>query len=97
MATNKLIAIREFCKHHDISTEFIFELYQHDMVELVKVKRTDYIPSGCLHKLEKIIRLHHDLDIIVPGIQTVLHLLSTIEKQENEIKKLRNKLEFHVS
>ena len=97
MATQKLVAVKEFCLHHNISNDFIIELYQNEIIELVTVKRTRFIPEKNLHTLEKIIRLHNDLEINLEGIQTILHLLSALEKKEAQLSTLRNQLEFFTT
>jgi hypothetical protein len=45
-----------------------------------------------MHKLEKFVRLHYDLDINLEGIETINYLLERIEEMQKEIVNLRNKL-----
>ena len=96
MAAQKLIAIKEFCLHHHISKDFIHELHQFEMIELVTVKRSRFIAEKNLHTLEKIVRLHNELQVNIEGIQTILHLLTSLEKKEAELYTLRNQLEFYT-
>ncbi|MEO6490585.1 MAG: chaperone modulator CbpM [Ferruginibacter sp.] len=96
MAAEKLIAVKEFCVHHNIDTEFVFDLHRNELIELVTIKRSRYIPERALHSVEKIIRLHNELEINIEGIQTILHLLSSLEQKENELRSLRNQLEFYI-
>jgi chaperone modulatory protein CbpM len=97
MATQKLIAVKEFCTYHNISTELIHELHRNEIIELVMVKRTSYITEKNLPHFEKAVRLYNDLHVNIEGIQTILHLLSSIEKKEAEITKLRNLLDFYTN
>ena len=97
MAARKLIAVKEFCTLHKVRYEFISELHRNDMIELVMVKKTGYIPHKYLSDLEKMVRLYNDLHINIEGIQTILHLLSRLEDKETELKNLRNQLEFYSS
>jgi chaperone modulatory protein CbpM len=96
MATKKMIAVKEFCSHHNISVEFVEELYFNEMIELEKVKRKSFIAEKDLQHLEKAVRLHNELHINIEGIQTILHLLSSLEKKEAELKTLRNQLAFYM-
>ena len=96
MAAHKLIAVKEFCAYHNISTELVFELYRNEVIDLVMVKRTGYIEEKNLCHFEKAIRLYNDLHVNIEGIQTILHLLTHIEKKEAEITRLRNQLEFYT-
>lgn len=97
MATQKLVAVKEFCLHHNITPQFIQDLHRNEIIELVMVKRTSFIPEKKLHALEKIVRLYNDLHINIEGIQTVLQLLSSLEKKEAELNELKNRLEFYIS
>ena len=97
MAAKKLIAVKEFCAYHHISTELVHELYRNEVIELVMIKRTGYIAEKNLSHFEKVVRLYNDLQVNIEGIQTILHLLTHIEKKEAEITRLRNQLHFYTS
>ena len=92
----KLIAIKEFCLHHNLSNEFINELYHNDIIEFITIKRTRFIEAKNLPALEKVVRLYNDLRINIEGIHTILHLLSALEKKEAELHNLRNALSFYT-
>ncbi|MEO8772032.1 MAG: chaperone modulator CbpM [Ferruginibacter sp.] len=96
MPVQKLFAIKEFCLHHNVSNDFINELHHNEIIELITVKRTRFIAEKNLHTLEKIVRLHNDLQVNIEGIETILHLLASLEKKETEIYTLRNQLEFYT-
>jgi hypothetical protein len=97
MATQKMIALKDFCRHHQISPDFMLELHRSDVIELVLVKRSRFIAEKQLHTVEKIARLYNDLHINnIEGIQTILHLLSTLERKEAELNRLRNQLAFYL-
>jgi hypothetical protein len=95
MATQKLIAIKEFCVHHQIPADLILQMEQFEMVELVWIKRTGYIPAKSLSGLEQILRIYQDLQINLEGIQAVLHLLDKLEEKEAALQKLRDQLMFY--
>ena len=96
MAKQKLVAVKQFCTLHQISIEFIQELHRNEVIELVMVKRTGFIAEKNLHTVERAVRLYHDLHINIEGIQTILHLLSSLEKKEAELNTLRNQLAFYL-
>jgi len=95
LATKKLIAVKEFCLHHRISSDFIFELHRNEMVELVTIKRTSYIAEKNLHDIERMTRLYNELQVNIEGIQTIFHLLTRIEKKDAELQALRDQLAFY--
>ncbi|MGH2565106.1 MAG: chaperone modulator CbpM, partial [Ginsengibacter sp.] len=75
---------------HDIEYSFISSLEDSGLISVTSVKRSSFINSNDLHKLEKFVRLHYDLDINIEGIETINYLLEKIEAMQKEIMKLKN-------
>ncbi|MBS1743652.1 MAG: hypothetical protein JST81_11515 [Bacteroidetes bacterium] len=95
MAAKRMIAVKEFCTHHNLETDFIKQLQHHDLIEMVMVKRTGYIVEKNLPIAEKAARLHNELNVNIEGIHAIFQLLSLVEKKEQEIIQLRRELEFY--
>ena len=95
MPVTKLIALKTFCLQHDIPADFILELHQHEIIQLVVEKRNRFIPIKQLQELERIVRIYRDLQLDINGIQTVLHLVNRLEEKDAEIMSLRNQLSFY--
>ncbi|MDE3740847.1 chaperone modulator CbpM [Maribacter polysaccharolyticus] len=89
------IAVSEFCASHGISSEFILELHEYGLIEIIEEKDAHYLLYTELPKAEKIIRLYSDLDINLEGIEVIHDLLDRIERMQNEIISLKNKLRFY--
>ena len=87
-----LIAAEEFCQHYNIEYSFINSLQQHGLIEVTTIRETGYLPSAQLPVLEKLIRLHNDLEINLEGIEAINYLLQRIEDMQHEIITLKNKL-----
>ncbi len=92
MKTEDLIPAKDFCIHHNIEYSFISTLHNSGLIHVTSIKRSSFIHTDELHKLEKFVRLHYDLDINVEGIETINHLLDKIEDMQREIVELRNGL-----
>jgi|TARA_R100001369_G_scaffold92209_1_gene136155 hypothetical protein len=71
------------------------ELYEYGLVDVVVKEDTHYLPIQQLPKAEKILRLHSDLDINLEGIAVITRLLKRMEKMQNEITQLKNKLDLY--
>jgi chaperone modulatory protein CbpM len=95
MQTENLIAIHEFCINHNIEISFISSLQQYGLIETTSIEGNDFIDAGQLQQLEKIIRLHYELDINIEGIESITHLLQRIESLQHEIITLRNRLHLY--
>jgi hypothetical protein len=48
-----------------------------------------------LGRLEKIVRLHFELDINLEGIETIAHLLERMEGMQEKIVQLTNRLKAY--
>ena len=90
--TKGLIAAREFCTYHQVEYTFISSLGEAGLVEIQLVEQQPYIPETELQKLERMIRLHNELEINVAGIEAITHLLQRMEDIQEEIRTLRNRL-----
>ncbi len=91
MATKHLIATTDICMYHHVEYTFITSLKEAGLLELTLIDETSYIPESELQKLERMIRLHHDLEINIAGIEAITHLLERIEKMQEEMRILRNR------
>jgi hypothetical protein len=65
------------------------------MIEITTIEETNYIHESQLQELERIVRLHFELDINLEGIETINHLLQQINYMQDEITALRNRLRLY--
>lgn len=89
------IEVNEFCVSHGVSTQFMFELHEFGLIEIIQKKDIQYFSNKELPKAEKIIRLYSDLDINLEGIEVIHDLLERIERMQGEILALKNKLRVY--
>ncbi len=92
MEPEELIPAKDFCIHHNIEYSFIDTLHNSGLIGITTVHQSSYILPDELHKLEKFVRLHYDLDINVEGIETISYLLEKIENMQKEIAKLNSSI-----
>jgi hypothetical protein len=95
METELLIALDEFCTVHNIEISFIYSLQESGLIEIIKIRDTNFIEADHLHQLEKFVRLYYELDINLEGIETINYLLERISSMQDEINSLRNKLRVY--
>jgi chaperone modulatory protein CbpM len=94
MNSKDFILIEQFCVHHGIEATFISSLQQHGMIEIVLIEEKEYFSTEQLSYIEKIIRLHGDLNINLEGIDAILNLLHQIDDLKSQLLANRNKLDF---
>jgi chaperone modulatory protein CbpM len=87
-----MVLASEFCVHHSIELSFITALKENALIEIVLVDDQMFLPTSQLTRLEKIVRLHFELDINLEGIETIIHLLDRIQIMQEDITRLSNRL-----
>src|SRR3954466_10392759 len=95
MEDDQLIPLEIFCVHHEIDFSLIHSLEQYGLIEIVKIKETGFIPESRIHELEKLIRLHNELEINFEGIEAITHLLQRVKDLQQEIHALKNRLSIY--
>ena len=89
------IAANRFCIHHQVEYSFLEALQQHGLIEIVIIEEGPCIHEESLPILEKMVRMHYDLDINIEGIETINHLLEQIQHMQEKINSLQNKLSLY--
>lgn len=95
MQTKKLTAVDVFCVNHSIDISFISSLQETGLIDIIIINKINYISTDQLQHLEKIIRFYYELDINIEGIESINHLLQSINSLHDEIRMLKNKLRFY--
>jgi chaperone modulatory protein CbpM len=93
MTKTHLIATSEICKYHEVEYTFIHSLAEAGLLHITVVNQTPYITESDLQKLERMIRMHHELEINIAGIEAISHLLQRIEQMQEEMRLLRNRFQ----
>jgi len=91
----QLVPAQEFCSHHQVEMNFIYSLREYGLIEVISNEGNDYLSLDRLKELERIVRLHYDLNVNVEGIDVILHLLNQLEAAQHETHELRNQLKLY--
>ena len=95
METTQLISITQFCTNYNVPVSFINALEAYELVEITISESDNYLQTNQLNDVEKMMRLHYDLDINFEGIDAIYNLLKQVESLKAEITTLKNKLNFY--
>lgn len=95
MDVNELIAVKTFCEIHHIEVSFVTTLTDLSLIEIVHVEGDVFVPGHQLPELEKLARLHKELNINPEGLDAVLHLLSKVRLMQLEIDTLKKRLKLY--
>ncbi|MBC5835203.1 hypothetical protein G6N05_11220 [Flavobacterium sp. F372] len=92
METQELIIVDVFCQEYQIEINLINDLESFGLIETIVHNENKYLDKNQLVYVEKIIRLHNDLNINKEGIEIILDLLEKEKQLLLEIKYLKNRL-----
>ncbi len=95
MEPEQFIIAEEFCDRHEIELSFLSSLNEFGLLEITFIEEKKFIAESQLSKLEKLVRLHYDLQINLEGIDAIAHLLERINKIKEENIFLKNRLRFY--
>ena len=95
METTKLISITQFCANYNVPVTFINALQEYELVEITISENENYLQTNQLNDVEKMMRLHYDLNINFEGIDAIYNLLKQVEALQTEVTTLQNKLSFY--
>lgn len=94
MANNSnYITLKEICLYHQVEESFLYHLEEYELLSIRRSRGKPEIHFRELPKLERMLRLHRELEINVEGIQSVLYLLERMEGLRQELMDLRRKLD----
>ena len=95
MDKDNLISVGVFCLHHEVEESFLDALYDIRLIEIISQGNDRFIMQSQLPEIEKMVRLHHELDINPQGLDAVLHLLNKIELLRGEVAGLKGRLKIY--
>ncbi len=95
MSTENYIPVQQLCAYYQIEMSFIDNLNEYGLIEISTIEASHFIHHDRITDLEKMIRLHHELDINMAGIDSVLHLLKKIDDLQTELLAIRNRLRIY--
>ncbi|HTL07644.1 MAG TPA: chaperone modulator CbpM [Chitinophagaceae bacterium] len=95
MENNELVPVRHFCVTHQIEWSFIESLQQYGLVEFTRIEEEWFLHENQLTDIEKMVRLHYDLDINVEGIEVIGHLLQKLQAAQWQNQQLQNRLRLY--
>ena len=78
MKTKDLISIDLVCEHYKVPVTFINKLQEFQLIELTIENDDFYIQKAQVKDVEKIVRLHYDLEISIEGIDAIYKLLEQV-------------------
>lgn len=95
MENEATIPVIDFCTHYNVELSFIQALHQSGLIEVIYKEETLFLPVDDMPQVEKLARMHYEMDINLEGIETICHLLKQIDQMQQQIVRLNNQLSLH--
>jgi len=95
MNQEELISTQILCSHYNIEISFVDALNQIGLIKIQYIEQNQFIHQDQISDLEKIIRLHHELNVNMEGIDVVFNLLQKERELRKELNALKNKLRLY--
>ncbi len=92
MKIETIVHLDQFCEIHQIEISFMEELASFELINLVDNSQKKCIMIDDVPLIEKMIRIHQDLEINPAGINAIFHLLEKLNKKQDEIIRLKTRI-----
>ena len=92
MENEKLISLRNISSNYNIEISFIRSLSELGILNVITLEDDECIEVDCLADVERLMRMHYDLEINLAGIEAIWHLLQRIIDMQNELIRLKNRV-----
>ncbi|PVX47242.1 MerR-like DNA binding protein [Flavobacterium sp. 103] len=95
MKTDNWILLQTISSHYQIELSFFNHLQDLGLIEIEVMEQSPYVNENQMHNLERMIRLHHELEVNPEGIDVVFNLLQKIEHLQKDLMTAQNRLRLY--
>ncbi|MFT4734210.1 MAG: hypothetical protein ACI9DJ_001728 [Algoriphagus sp.] len=95
MNEQTLISKQTICTHYNIEISFVDALNKIGLIQIEIIEQNHFIHQDQIGDLEKIIRLHEELNVNLEGIDVVFNLLENERELRKELTISKNRLRLY--
>jgi hypothetical protein len=95
MNIENFIPLHTLVSHYKVELSFFSHLSELGLVDVKTVEQIEYIHQDSIYEIEKMIRMHQELDVNIEGIDVVFNLLQKIDTLQKELVAARNRLRLY--
>lgn len=86
------IEITTLCHHYQVEQTFFSRLNDIGLIETITIQNKQCVDETDIRLIDKIIRLHRELNINPEGIDVIINLLDRIDDLEQQLTASQNRL-----
>ncbi len=95
MSLDNFIPLNQLCTHYKVEMSFFNNLSDYGLIEIITIEQSHFVHKDKASDIEKIIRMHLELNINFEGIDTTFNLLEKINALQAELTIVRNRLRLY--
>lgn len=95
MKNDNWIQLQTISSHYQVELSFFSNLHDLGLIEIEIMEQSPYVHENQMHNLERMIRLHHELEVNPEGIDVVFNLLQKIEHLQKDLLAAQNRLRLY--
>jgi chaperone modulatory protein CbpM len=95
MSDEEIISIETFCTFYNVEQSFVETLESYGLISISSRDEKRFIIVEEVVELEKYSRMYYDLNINVPGIDALKHMLEKLKELQQEADNLRARLRIY--
>ena len=95
MGKQNYILVTEYCRQTNIDDIFLRNLEEFGLIEVKRESSEMFIYEDEISEIERMFRLHKELNINLEGIDALNHVLRKMQFLEDEVSQLRSKLRLY--
>lgn len=95
MNKENYIPLTHLCTHYKVEMSFFTKLNEFGLIEIETRGQSPCIHQDKMEDIEKMIRMHVELEINIEGIDTILNLLEKINNLQVELNATKNRLRLY--
>lgn len=92
MKEESYILIQHYCETTSVDPEFIEQLFEYGLIQHLEHGDAPAIHQEELPTIERMVRLHYDLEINLEGLQVIAHMREKMIQMQKQMMDLERKL-----
>ena len=95
MSIENYIPLNQLCTYYKVEMSFFTNLNEFGLIEIITIEQSHCVHKSRVSDIEKIMRMHQELDINIEGIDTIFNLLEKVTALRAELVAAKNRLRLY--